>query len=544
MLLLFILLQAERRISPFVIVGAVLVFIAGVSLLVYFYRRYKRMEKETEDDWEAGRHSLFVRSPQTDSEIESTAKSFSPTKIEEKREPTESPVVAGGTRNLAADTALSSFSPVTAAEAEPRLAAPSVEQHVPVEPPIPTVEQKPESRPAETQAPVPRQPELRPTEILGSVSIVEPLLGSSPKPESIPRVGKDLSEVEPLEDRPSLYESKPETPPQVVTPPPPSIARVESRPHLEPFVAPKIDRISEREPYEPPTVEPLKPREPAPTRELRSAQIPSISRPTPDRNKESVTQGTIRLASPPPLTRGSDSAPAWGETSKLTARPLAETSGVVEPSIPAGSFRAAHRTGSVLGLPAEGSHQPLILGRPERASEEVGIGALTNYGQDVGPKGGRAGSIALLAVVLVLAVALGLYFLVPSVHSRVGAFVAHLRGTDTQAAIEAAMKPKAQVIPSTRPEVNKSLVTARGAVDNISEEPLENLSVEVSLQRGGGAPPEVRTVSVTPNPLPPGVRGVFEFEYDGKRDTGFLGYTITKLYSNGAEVRFRAPGQK
>jgi len=522
MLLLLILLQ-ERRLSPFVIVGAVLVFIAGVSLLVYFYRRYKRMEKETEDDWDAGRHSLFVKVPQIDSGTESTAKSIS-AKIEEEREPSELPVATSGTRELAADMALSSFSPVTAAEAEPQLATPPAEQ--PIQPPA---AQKPESRPAQT--PVPKQPELRPTEILGSVSIVEPITESSSKPE-------------PAEDRPQYYESEPEIQTPVVTPPP-SIARVESRAHLEPFEPPRIEKISEREPYEPPTIEPLKPRGPAATRELRSTQIPSIDQPIPDRKKESVTQGTIRLSSPPSVTRSAgDSAPVWGETTRLAGQPLAQTSGVVaEPSIPAGGLRA-HRTGSVLGLPAEASHQPLILGKPERAREEVGIGALTNYGQDVGPKAGRAGSIALLSVLLVLGVALGLYFFVPSVHSRVGAFVAHLRGTDTQAAIEAAMKPKAQVIPSTRPDVNKNLVTARGAVDNISDEPLENLSVEVSLQKAGGAPPEVRTVSVTPNPLPPGVRGTFEFEYDGKRDTGFLGYTITKLYSNGTEVRFRAPGQK
>jgi hypothetical protein len=106
------------------------------------------------------------------------------------------------------------------------------------------------------------------------------------------------------------------------------------------------------------------------------------------------------------------------------------------------------------------------------------------------------------------------------------------------------MKPKAQVIPSTRPEVNKNMVIARGAVDNISDEPLENLTVEVSLTRGSGGPAETRTVSVTPNPLPARERGIFEFEYDGKRDTGFVGYTITKLFSNGNEVRFRAPGQK
>jgi hypothetical protein len=200
--------------------------------------------------------------------------------------------------------------------------------------------------------------------------------------------------------------------------------------------------------------------------------------------------------------------------------------------------------GSVLGIPVEPSHRPLILGEPVRPANETGIGALTNYGKDVDQKPGRAGTIALLVVVVLIGASLLLYLFVPSVHSRVGAFVAHMRGTDTRAAIEAAMKPKAQIIPSYRPEVNKNMVTARGAVDNISDEPLENLSVEVSLQRGADAAPEIRAVSVTPNPLLPGQRGTFEFEYDGKRDTGFTGYKITRLVSNGTEVKFRAPGQK
>src|SRR6266404_1968371 len=102
-----------------------------------------------------------------------------------------------------------------------------------------------------------------------------------------------------------------------------------------------------------------------------------------------------------------------------------------------------------------------------------------------------------------------------------------------------AVKPKAQVIASSRPEVNNSIVTARGAVDNISTEPLVKVSIEVLLQRGDNAHPETRRIPVTPNPLPPGQRGTFEFEYDGKRDTGFAAYTITKLFSNKTEVKFR-----
>jgi len=184
----------------------------------------------------------------------------------------------------------------------------------------------------------------------------------------------------------------------------------------------------------------------------------------------------------------------------------------------------------------------LILGDVVRNSSDVGIDALSNYGKDVGPKGGRGGTIALLLVVGLLGGAVLLYLFVPSVHSKVGSLVGQVRGTDTLAAQEAAMKPKVQIIPQY-PQVNKNLVTAKGAVDNISDEQLENLSVEVSLLRGGDTPAEVRTVSVVPNLLPASQRGTFEFEYDGSRDTGFRGYKITRVLSNNTEVRFRAPGK-
>src|SRR2546430_7778994 len=41
-------------------------------------------------------------------------------------------------------------------------------------------------------------------------------------------------------------------------------------------------------------------------------------------------------------------------------------------------FRSS--AGSILGLPAEASQGPLILGDPVRTESDTGIGALTNYG--------------------------------------------------------------------------------------------------------------------------------------------------------------------
>src|SRR5262245_40965106 len=63
LLLLFNLLQAPKRLSWFVIVAAVIALTATVSLFVYFYKRYKRIEKETENEWDSSRTSLFVDEP-------------------------------------------------------------------------------------------------------------------------------------------------------------------------------------------------------------------------------------------------------------------------------------------------------------------------------------------------------------------------------------------------------------------------------------------------------------------------------------------------
>jgi hypothetical protein len=119
--------------------------------------------------------------------------------------------------------------------------------------------------------------------------------------------------------------------------------------------------------------------------------------------------------------------------------------------------------------------------------------------------------------------------------------VAHLRGTDVEEARRIAMTPKAVIYPRVNSEVNKNQVRIKGAIENTWNEPLENLSVEVALQRGGDAPPQTIKVAVNPNPLPPDQRGSFDFEYDGKRDTGFVGYKITKLFSNDSEIKFTSP---
>jgi hypothetical protein len=298
------------------------------------------------------------------------------------------------------------------------------------------------------------------------------------------------------------------------------VARVDERPPREPFEAPRITPLVHREPWVPPQIELLKPR-----------VQPPIAQP------ESPEAHTQMLGSSPALSpeqivpveaiADAETIPAEID-SPVVARAAASTV----------ASKRVH-AGSVLGIPAESSHAPLVLGAPVKSRDEIGIGALSNYGKDVDGGGGHGGTIALATVILLLGGGIATYLFVPTVNSRVNAMVGRARGIDPNPppAIE---QPKARVFPA-RNEANKNMVKARGAVDNISEETLGGLSVEVSLERGNGAPPELRKVAVTPAQLGPKQRGLFEFEYNGNRATGFTGYRIVRLLSGEGEIKFTTP---
>jgi hypothetical protein len=512
------LLQPQTRLSWVVIAAAVIAFSAGVSLLVYFYKRYKRVEKETEEDWDASRHSLFVKAVAPADKIENA--DTSPSVEPQLPVAQEASSQKGGTREFASDLVLPSFARATTAEPEPQV---EIESH---------------AEPIQPQSSA--SPEPRPTEVLASPSPADPVIEATREPRSFDEevwAGLDIAE----KPTPAIEHK---VVPQLTPDEPPTVARVDQPARREPFEPPSVERISNQDPYEPPTIKPLTPREAAATRELRSAGSPGRAPSGGEHPDERMARGTVRFGShsediPKPLESPRLERETHEVASNLfAAAPVTGT----ERAVSAGAAPRSRSFGSILGLPAEPSHQPLILGEPARPADETGIGGLTHYGQDLGPKGGHAGIIALLIIVALLSGATATYFFVPSVHSRVNEFIARLRGTQTQD--RDALKPKAQIIPSSRPEVNKNMVTARGAVDNIGDEPLVNLEVEISLQPGNDAPPEIRRIPVTPDVLPLGERGNFEFEYDGKRDTGFASYTITRLLSNGTEVRFRTPAQK
>jgi hypothetical protein len=506
MLLLLLNLLQQGRLSKAVIVGAVLLFLAGVSLLVYFYRKYQRIEKESEEDF-TSRSSLFVGPPSEKAETVSGT-----TQVSESPAAETTPAPSGGTKVFGS---LLNLQPPAAKPESPR-----------VETPTPSEPIEPVKHPAPAEA----STEERSTQVLAS-----PVAPTQNKEAEHEPVSFDEEIWAGLEVQEQAGEQGGETKPSQAGTEQLPAARVDERSHREPFEPPRIERVTHREPYESPRIEPITPRDQAAvTQSLHSApssQTPAAS----NEPKERIARDTIIFGTKVPESKPEPSA----------AEPVIAASGrMAEPSLAgARSYKTpAGRTpaGSVLGLPAETSHGPLILGEPARQSADAGIEALTNYGKDMSPKAGYGGTIALLIVIALFGGAVLVYLFVPSVHARVNAFVGSVRGVDTQAST----KPKAQIIPSYRPEVNKNIVTARGAIDNISDEPLENLEVEVSLERGGDAPAEVRRVAVTPSPLAPNGRGNFEFQYDGKRDTGFVGYKITKLYSNGNEIKFRTPNQK
>src|ERR1044071_4669924 len=105
-LLLLILIQSQQeRLSPFVIAAAVLAFITGIALLIYFFRRFKASEKEAEEDWSLSRRSLFVSPEPAEKKAEQVVATepARPERIEPERidpEPIAEPINQAATKTL------------------------------------------------------------------------------------------------------------------------------------------------------------------------------------------------------------------------------------------------------------------------------------------------------------------------------------------------------------------------------------------------------------------------------------------------------------
>jgi hypothetical protein len=290
-----------------------------------------------------------------------------------------------------------------------------------------------------------------------------------------------------------------------------------------------------REPFEPPRIEPLVPQteHPAAT-PLTTSRPTKIATPLPSRETRLDREPLPAFASEPP-TRTTPAAPA------TTAPAGVVTSQVTEPAWH-GSQAGRKVAGAVLGLPVETSDAPLVIGKPVIPEDEIGVTGFTNYGKAPDASDtGRGGLITLLLVVLVVGGGIAAYFKVPAFHARVDSILTRLR-TGSAAPEPVVEKPKAQVIPSRNPEVNKNIVKAKGAVLNISEDTLEEVSIEVSFYRGEKVI-ETRTVALTPNTLAPNQQATYEFDYDGSKSNGFALYSVTKLMSKNGDVKFTSAKQ-
>ena len=151
----------------------------------------------------------------------------------------------------------------------------------------------------------------------------------------------------------------------------------------------------------------------------------------------------------------------------------------------------------------------------------------------------RWGTIALLTVIAIVAIAFLAYKFIPAFHSSVNSIGAKIKGNSAKPAPPP--KAKAQLFWG-RDQVEKDQVKAAGVIQNISEEDLSQVKVEVNLLPIGASESETRVVAVIPEALTPGQQGQFTIEYNGKM---YMGYKIIKLtQKDGEELKFKMPGQQ
>jgi hypothetical protein len=192
--------------------------------------------------------------------------------------------------------------------------------------------------------------------------------------------------------------------------------------------------------------------------------------------------------------------------------------------------------GSILGLPAEASAGPFIIDK-SAVHHDAAVGTLANYDKPPDDAAGHSGTIALLVVIVLICGFLAAYFALPSVHASINHWVARVRGVDDS---EPA-KPVAQVFPSTIDET-KEPAQARGTLQNISDQTLNGLVVTVSLEPRGGGAAVTQDLAVTPDEIPPGQQGTYEFQVETKK---YQKYRIVGLKTrNGVNLAFVKPNQQ
>jgi len=547
-----ILLQA-RGASWLVWTVVIILFVIGVSMIVFFSRRLRKGEQEPED-WTLAQRSLITLSEPSNQvtedlpeEVEAPGEEVAasirqPETEAQESQRVEAVIEPADHREQSSDQESIRHTQAFASITEPREELPvdtqmfSAVEEPPAsrteilsstterdEPPAlpPLAEPVRETRETEMLA----SPQPEPSEQVAETtpfgdeiwSEIESRLQPSAPPSESAEVETTMQAEEPAIETEAVAESASEID---------YTARVEERAAVEPLIVGSGNR---REPFEPPTITPLESREHHPAaRQTQPAIRQTAFTPAP-RNVPAESKL-------PPETRVEQPAPQI-EEAPAEAAPI-------EAAEPAAAMpKATPRTvsGAVLGLPVDYSDKPMILGTPVRRPEEEGIGSLTSYGKSMDQEGSRWGTITLGVLVLLIAGSIAAYFYSPWFKAKFDGLLASV-GNSFRGGSAPAPKPelpRAQIYPR-RGEPDKNMVKARGAVINITEEPLTGLAVEVELTLNDGSR-EPRTLAVEPNQLAPSQQGIYEFEYDGKLYTG---YSVSKLLSDGTEIKYIIPGRR
>jgi hypothetical protein len=88
----------------------------------------------------------------------------------------------------------------------------------------------------------------------------------------------------------------------------------------------------------------------------------------------------------------------------------------------------------------------------------------------------------------------------------------------------------------------KDPAQAKGTLQNISDQPLTGLVVTISLEPRGGGALVTEDLQVTPDEIPPGQQGAYEFQVETKK---YQRYRIVGLKTkNGLNLTFVKPNQQ
>jgi hypothetical protein len=487
------------------------VAVLALFLIFFFVKRINKAEKETEDEWSLTQRSIFTNAPIQDERTERAATRTA--ELDEVAPPSPEIVLppVGGTRTLS-----SSVEAGETGKTELLKSTPAFEPEPPQEEPQPVPDPplvfgqryEPPPRLEQERLEQERQQAERGTELLASRG-----------PEIIDQPAEPPGQTAPFDDEvwAGLEIDK-----QVQAPPEPlGEARVEHR-RREMFEPPIIEPVRRRETFEPPAIAPLEsPDDP-----------PSARRKAVEARPAAIDRDVARPLTSQPLT-----------SQAVAPQPIA--SEVIASEAIAGAAQtnraSERRSGSVLNLPAETSDAPMVYGEIAADRETRAIGSLSNYGKNVDDRKGR-GWKWLVALLGVIVAAVLMYYFIRPFNAWVDRWFAEVRGRN----IAASQPPpppayKARIFPP-RGELNSNsnLIKARGQVTNISDAPLENLSVEVELIRKDGIPPDIRTFPVDPPTLAPRQPGIFVIELDSRVHSG---NKMSRLLSKDGEVLFTTPGQ-